>query len=204
MKKLFAAVAIVAALVTGSAHADVEIGKPAPDYTFKDISGVEHTISKLKGKIVVLEWSNPGCPFVHKFYDKSDMPHIQTEAKKNADVVWIAINSSGKDKEGYFANDEDAKKWVSDNKFAGDAYVLDTAGAFGKLYGAKTTPHMFVINKEGNVAYAGAIDSIKSPDSADIAKADNYVLQALTAIAAGKEPATTSTESYGCGVKYAD
>jgi peroxiredoxin len=204
MKKLFSALAIVGALITGAAHAGIEIGKPAPDFTFKDIAGVEHTLSGFKGKTVVLEWTNPGCPFVHKFYDKGDMPHIQAQAKTNPDVVWIAINSSAAGKEGHFASNEEAVKWATDNKFAGNAYVLDASGEFGKLYGAKVTPHMFVINAEGNVAYAGAIDSVKSPDPADIATADNYVLKTLEALAAGKAPEMTSTEPYGCGVKYAN
>ena len=185
-------------------QAGVEIGKPAPDYTFTDIGGTSHTLSKRKGRIVVLEWTNPGCPFVKKFYSNGDMQRIQREAKKNPDVLWFAINSSGKDKEGYFSSDEEASKDVAARQFAGDAYVRDPEGTFGKLYSAKVTPHMFVIDKEGNVAYAGAIDSIKSTDVADIAKADNYVLKAIEALAEGKKPKVSSTDAYGCGVKYAD
>ncbi len=205
MKKLFGSFVLLAALIAGPAFAGVEIGKTAPDYSFKDINGEEHSISDLDGKIVVLEWTNPNCPFVHKFYDQGDMPRIQAEAKKmSKDVYWIAINSSAKDKEGYFATDEEAKADVAARKYAGDIYVRDPEGKFGKLYGAKTTPHMFVIDEDNKVAYAGAIDSIKSPDQPDIAKADNYVLAAVKALVAGKQPKVGSTESYGCGVKYND
>jgi peroxiredoxin len=202
MKKIFAAIAVTALLLTGQAFAGVEIGKPAPDFTFKDVMGMEHKVSDFKGRILVLEWTNPECPFVHKFYDKGDMPRIQALAKATPDVAWIAINSSGEKKEGHFASDEEAKKSLEKVKFAGDAYVRDPSGEFGKAYGAKTTPHMFVIDKEGNVAYAGAIDSIKSADSEDIAKADNYVLKAIEALVKGEKPAVASTDAYGCGVKY--
>lgn len=205
MKKFFACLTLLTAFAAAPAFAGVEIGKPAPDYTFKDISGAEHSISDMKGKIVVLEWTNPHCPFVHKFYDQGDMPRIQAEAKKiSDDVYWIAINSSAKDKEGFIATDEDAQKDVTARQYAGDIYVRDVKGTFGKLYGAKTTPHMFVIDEDGNVAYAGAIDSIKSPDQPDIAKADNYVLKAIEALEDGKKPEVSSTEAYGCGVKYAE
>jgi peroxiredoxin len=204
MKKFLAALAVAAAFTVAPAMAEVTIGQPAPDHSFKDVNGVEHSIAGFKGKTVVLEWTNPGCPFVKKYYDKGDMQRVQGEAKANPDLVWVAINSSADGKEGSFASDEEAKKAVTEAGFKGDAYVRDNSGAFGKLYGAKTTPHMFVIDKDGNVAYAGAIDSIKSADQADIAKADNHVLKALEALAKGEKPAVSSTEPYGCGVKYAD
>lgn len=204
MKKLLSALAIIGALITGSAHAGVEIGKPAPDFTFKDITGAEHTLSKFKGKTVVLEWTNPGCPFVVKFYKDGHMQKFQEQAKQDPNVVWIAINSSAEGKEGYFASDEEAQKAITEKGFKGTAYVRDPSGAFGKAFGAQVTPHMFVINAEGNVAYAGAIDSIKSADSADIEKADNYVMNALASLAKNEAVAVTSTEPYGCSVKYAN
>ena len=203
MKKILLAVAMLGFLFTGSANAAVEVGKAAPDFKFTDINGAEHSIAGFKGKTVVLEWTNPGCPFVVKFYKNGDMPKIQTQALADPNVVWISINSSAEGKEGSLTIDE-AKKEVADKGFKSTAYVIDKSGEFGKLYGAKTTPHMFVIDKDGNVAYQGAIDSIKSFDTEDIAKADNYVLKALESLAKGEKPAVTSTESYGCSVKYAE
>lgn len=203
MKKLFAAAFLAFGLLTGGVVHAAEIGKIAPDYTFTDIEGHSHTISKFKGKTVVLEWTNPGCPFVKKFYNAGEMQRVQKLALADKDVVWISINSSAEGKEGHL-DAAGAKKYITDHKTHATAYVLDPTGAFGKLYGAKTTPHMFVIDKDGKLAYQGAIDSIKGFDAADIAKADNYVLKALAALKAGKQPNPASTESYGCSVKYAD
>ena len=202
MKKLFTAAFVALALLSGSAHA-VEVGKAAPDYTFKDINGAEHSIAKFKGKTVVLEWTNPGCPFVKKFYNANEMQRLQKQAVADPSVVWISINSSAPGKEGNL-NAQEAQKYINDNKAAQTAYVLDPSGAFGKLYGAKTTPHMFVIDKEGTLVYQGAIDSIKGFDPAEIPQATNYIVEALTALKAGKKPATTSSQPYGCSVKYAD
>ena len=202
MKKFLAAAVIALGLLTGNAYA-IESGKPAPDYTFKDIDGNSHTLSKLKGKTVILEWTNPGCPFVKKFYEANEMQRVQQVALKEENVVWFSINSSAIGKEGNL-DEAAAKKYVADHKVNSSAYVLDPTGAFGKLYGAKTTPHLFVINPEGTLVYQGAIDSIKGFDPADIAKADNYVLKTLEALKQGKTPDPASTESYGCSVKYAD
>ena len=206
MKKLLSltlgAAFIAFGLLIGSAQA-AETGKTAPDYSFTDIDGNAHKISGFKGKTVILEWTNPGCPFVKKFYDANEMQRVQNEVLKDKDIVWISINSSAKGKEGNL-DEAAAKKYIADHKAAPTAYVLDASGEFGKLYGAKTTPHMFVIDKNGKLVYQGAIDSIKGFDPADIAKADNYVLKTLEALKAGKAPAVSSTEPYGCGVKYAD
>lgn len=204
MKKLLSAFAVVAALAVSPAFAAVEAGKAAPEFAFKDIKGTEHKISGFKGKTLVLEWTNPGCPFVKKFYNGGDMQKFQSEALKDSNVVWVSVNSSADGKEGSFKDDAEAQKFVTDNKVASTAYVRDNSGAFGKLYDAKTTPYFVIVNKDGNVAYAGAIDSIKSTDAADIVKADNYVTAALASLAKGETPKTQSTESYGCGVKYAD
>ena len=203
MTKFFASLMLVFGLMIGSAHAAVEVGSPAPDFKFKDISGAEHSIAGFKGKTVVLEWTNPGCPFVKKFYNAGEMQRVQSEARKDKNVVWVSVNSSAEGKEG-FVTDAEAKKYIADNKAHQTAYVRDPSGEFGKLYGAKTTPHMFVINKDGVVVYQGAIDSIKSFDADDIRKADNYVLKTLTALKDGKKVEPSSTESYGCSVKYKD
>jgi peroxiredoxin len=187
-----------------NAQAQVITGEAAPDYTFSDINGTSHSISEFKGKIVVLEWTNPGCPFVKKWYSKGDMQNLQKTLVEDPNVIWVAINSSGKGKEGYVASDVEMKKWTTEVKFAGTAYVRDPEGTFGHLYGAKTTPHMFVIDQDGKVAYQGAIDNIPTPDQADIAKAENYVAKAVLAVRGGVAPKTVNTPSYGCSVKYAD
>lgn len=202
MKKILSAFAFAALIGLSAAHAEIATGKAAPDHTFTDIKGVEHSINGFKGKTVVLEWHNPGCPFVKKFYDANAMQKTQSTALTDKDVVWVAVNSSAEGKEGYFASDKEAQAWLDKSGFKGTAYVRDASGELGRLYGAKTTPHMFVINKDGVLAYQGAIDSIKSVDAGDIAKADNYVLKALDAVKAGNTPKVTSTEPYGCGVKY--
>ena len=204
MKKILLALAFAGVLLTGAARAEVETGKAAPDFSFTDSSGAAHKLSDFKGKTVVLEWTNPGCPFVKKFYGAKAMQKFQTTKFKGLDIVWVAINSSAKGKEGFLENDADAQKWTKENGFNGTYYTRDVTGVIGKAYGAKTTPHMFVIDKDGVLQYQGAIDSIKSPDAADITKADNYVLSALKALSEGAKPAVTSSEPYGCGVKYGD
>jgi peroxiredoxin len=207
LKKLYLGVVLGVLALSPIAHAQtapVIVGETAPDYTFTDINGKQHSISGLKGKMVVLEWTNPGCPFVKKYYSKGDMQTLQANSTKAGDTVWIAVNSSGDGKEGYLASDADFKKLIAEQKSHATYYVRDPKGTFGKLYGAKTTPHMFVIDKNGVLAYQGAIDNIKSPDQADIAKATPYVTDALNALRKGDKVAMTTTQSYGCGVKYAD
>jgi len=203
MKKFLIAAMLAFAFLAPQANAAVEIGKAAPNHTFKDIAGKEHSIAGFKGKTVVLEWTNPGCPFVRKFYGAGEMQRVQSVALKDKNVVWISINSSAEGKEGNLTNDT-AKKWIAEQKSNTSAYVLDASGEFGNLYGAKTTPHLFVIDKAGIVQYQGAIDSIKSADSDDIKKADNYVLKALAALKDGSKVEPSSTQPYGCSVKYAD
>jgi peroxiredoxin len=203
MKKLLSAAFLAFALLTGNAHAAVEIGKPAPDYSFKDVNGKDWSIAKLKGKTIVLEWTNPGCPFVQAFYKSGEMQRQQQKAIGDSNLVWISINSSAQGKEGAI-DAQQAKDWMTEQQSHASAYVLDPTGAFGKAYGAKTTPHVFVIDKNGLVQYQGAINSIRSLEPEDIKKADNYVLDTLLALKKGTAPKVTSTQSYGCSVKYAD
>lgn len=204
-KSLCLAVTCGIALMAGSAHAQAPIvGSPAPDYAYTDTNGAKHTISGYKGKVVVLEWTNPGCPFVKKYYSKGDMQKIQSNALKDPNVVWVSINSSGEGKEGYLATDADAKTWLSEQKASPTSYVRDPSGAFGKLYGAKTTPHMFVIDKDGNLAYQGGIDNLPSPNQDDIVKAIPYIPQVLEALRNGRTPTVQNSPPYGCGVKYAE
>jgi peroxiredoxin len=185
-----------------AAAATPVIGKAAPDFNGTDvISGKPVKLSELKGKTVVVEWNNFKCPFVKKFYSVGAMQKLQANAVKDG-VVWISINSSAKGKEGNLATAKVAKETLEANHSAASHYLLDAEGTIGQAYEAKTTPHMFVIDKEGTLVYMGAIDDKPSADSADIASATNYVSEALTALKKGKAVKTASTQSYGCFVKY--
>lgn len=196
---LLAAALAVAALIP-RAHAAAEIGKPAPDFTLTDIDGKTHKLSDYKGKTVVLEWVNPECPIVVKHYSSGNMPATQKAATADG-VVWLAINSGSAGAQGDF-NQAQVASWLKANHAAPTAYFRDTDGKVGRLYAAKTTPHMFVITKDGTLVYDGAIDSIRSADVADIPKATNYVNAALAAVKAGKPVEKSATQPYGCTVKY--
>ncbi len=174
-------------------HAHAEVGKPAPEFTLKDVDGKEHKLADLKGKIVVLEWINYQCPVVNRCYAANIMSN--TLAKfKDKPVVWLAIDSS------HFCEDkvDDIRKWVKEKKIERPV-LLDAAGKVGHLYRARTTPHMFVIDKKGVLAYAGAIDN--DPYGREDNKR-NYVEEALTGLLNGSTVATATTRSYGCTVKY--
>jgi peroxiredoxin len=189
---LFAAVAI--------AHAEVEIGKPAPDFTLTDCSGKKVSLSDFKGKVVVLEWVNHGCPFVVKHYGSGNMQKLQADAVAKG-VAWLSICSSAPGKQGHATPSDSAKK-CAETQSAATAYLIDESGEVGKQYGAKRTPEMYVIDANGVLAYHGAIDDKKSVDPGDIASAKNYVTAALDEILAGKPVSTPKTEAYGCSVKY--
>ena len=186
--------------VPAIAFAAVEPGKPAPAFTAKDIAGVEHSIAGHKGKIIVLEWHNEGCPFVVKHYDSKNMQGLQSAAVKDG-VVWLTVNSSAEGKQGYATPDE-AKAIAAAAKAAPAAIVLDASGEIGRAYDARTTPHMFVIDGAGTLVYAGAIDDKPTADAADIPGATNYVLAALEDVKNGRPVATPESEPYGCSVKY--
>lgn len=178
----------------------VGVGKSAPNFTLTDTYGKSHSLSDFKGKFVVLEWVNFGCPFVVKHYGSNNMQSLQKKyTAKN--VVWLSINSSAQGKEGYFTADEVNTK-IKEQKGAATHYLLDTDGKVGKMFDAKTTPHMFVIDPSGKLIYAGAIDDKASTDQADVKTAKNYVSQALDEAMAGKEVSTKSVKAYGCKVKY--
>lgn len=193
--------AMLAIIVVMPARAAVEIGKPAPAITATDINGNAFDLSAHKGKIVVLEWFNKGCPYVQKHYDGGNMQKLQTQAKADG-IEWVTIISSAEGQQGYVTADE-AKTDFGTYKSEQSAILLDPQGTIGKAYDAKTTPHMFVIDAQGNLAYAGAIDSNSSANPATIADAENYVTEALNALKAGEAVKTTTTTPYGCGVKYA-
>lgn len=175
-------------------------GAMAPDFTLTDAAGKSHTLSSYKGKWVVLEWVNYDCPFVKKHYGSGNMQKLQ-KAALDKGAVWLSINSSAPGKQGHFEGAALTKR-IADEKAVPAAYLIDADGKVGKEYKAKTTPAMFVINPEGKVVYAGAIDDKSSTDKEDVATAKNYVTAALDAGIAGKAVETASTQSYGCGVKY--
>lgn len=192
----------LACLLAGlvSLNAGVKNGEAAPDFQLPDSKGETHSLSQYKGKTVVLEWTNHQCPFVKKFYKNGDMQALQSKYT-GKDVVWLSIISSAEGKQGYLTA-EKADALIQSKKIKATAKLLDPSGKVGKLYGAKTTPHMFVVDPEGKVVYQGAIDSIRSTSAADVAKADNYVADALEAVLAGNPIAQAKTRPYGCSVKY--
>jgi len=191
---------VVFFLVTSNAVLAVNPGQPAPDFTLSDLSGKPVKLSDLKGKFVVLEWVNPECPYVQKHYDSANMQTLQKEfgAKQ---VAWLAINST---REGHaeFKSPQQMAGWMKEKGGAPAATLLDRDSKVGKLYGAVTTPHMYVIDTKGTLVYVGAIDDKRSTNPADVKTAKNYVRVALGESMAGKAVSTASTSPYGCTVKY--
>ncbi len=178
---------------------EAKIGESAPDFTLKNLDGVEVKLADHLDKTIVLEWTNYECPFVKKFYVKGDMPGLQ---KKYTDkgVVWLTISSGPEGKQGNYTASEYKTK-AAEHGDASTHILLDRDGKVGKAYGASNTPHMFVISN-GKLVYDGAIDSNRSPKQADIADAENYVSKALDEVLAGKPVTKPKTKPYGCGVKY--
>ena len=183
------------------ARAAANVGDVAPDFTLTDLAGKTHHLADYKGKIVVLEWNNPDCPFVHKHYDSGNIPALQRKATADG-VIWLTINSGAADQEGGSYSVAQLQAYLQKANAAPTAYLRDGDGRVGHLYGAKTTPHLFVISADGKLAYAGAIDSVRSADAGDIPAAKNYVVAALADLKAGRPVATPVTRPYGCGVKY--
>lgn len=181
-------------------YATVKVNDAAPNFKLPAVQQATVSLSDYKGKYVVLEWTNYECPFVKKHYNSHNMQTLQSEYTKKG-VVWISINSSAKGKQGNFSKDEWLKQIEEQNSNA-TVVALDEDGKVGKLYGAKTTPTMVVINPNGKVIYKGAIDDKATFDSEDIATAKNYVRAALDESMAGKKVTVAETESYGCSVKY--
>lgn len=180
--------------------AALETGKSAPNFSLTDIQGSTVTLEKFKGKTVVLEWINHGCPFVKKHYESGNMQALQKEFTAKG-VVWLSICSSAKGKQGHMSP-EDWRKIEKDKGGAASAILLDESGTVGTLYGAKTTPHMFIIDPAGLLIYQGAIDNVPSADTADVKGATNFVRAALNEALAGKPVSFADTKPYGCGVKY--
>jgi peroxiredoxin len=188
------------ALAAGTALAAPEVGQPAPAFTLTDSNGQSHNLADFKGKFVVLEWLNHGCPFVKKHYDSNNMQKLQKEYT-GKDVVWLSIVSSAPGKQGHMspAKTNQAKE---EKGSAATAILIDEDGTVGQLYGAKVTPELYVINPEGDLIYSGAIDDKKSVDPADVEGATNYVKRALDEALAGQPVSAPKTEPYGCSVKY--
>jgi hypothetical protein len=196
-KSLLAAVALGAAFMLNNSQAAVASGQPAPDFTVTDLDGKTHRLADYRGRVVVLEWLNPGCPFVVRHYKSGNMQGTQKAAATDR-AVWLQVNSGS-------IGDLDAAKsveWQTKQGVTATAYIRDVTGKLGRLFDAKTTPHLFVIGKDGTLVYQGAIDDQPNASVTNTTSAHNYVKAALAALRAGKPVETTSTPSYGCGVKY--
>lgn len=201
MSKLLQSIAAVATLSFSlSAIAVPAINESAPGFTAMDSNGKEVSLKDFAGKKVILEWTNDQCPFVQKHYDSGNMQSLQKQYPDD-DVVWLSVISSAEGKQGY-VDGAGANKLTKDRDAAPDYVLLDPDGKIGKLYGAKTTPHMYIVDEEGELKYMGAIDSIRSADTSDIPKATNYVSVAMMELASGKEVSSPITQAYGCSIKY--
>ncbi|MCI4665064.1 MAG: redoxin family protein [Neomegalonema sp.] len=191
---------LIVAVGAATALAAPEVGSPAPAFVGAGSKGEAVDLTALKGKRVVLEWTNHDCPFVRKHYSGGNMQSLQKRAAE-AGVVWISIISSAPGRQGHVSADR-ANELTVTRKAAPAHVVLDPSGKIGRLYGARTTPHMFVIDEKGALVFKGGIDSIPSANPADIKSATNYVAAALDALAAGGLPKVASARPYGCSVKY--
>ena len=188
-----------AAAMALSVHA-ASVGAAAPDFTLPDSNGKTHGLSEYKGRTVVLEWNNPECPFVQKHYSSGNIPKQQADATA-AGVVWLTINSAADGKQGR-VDGAAANAFLAQYHAKPTAYLIDADGKTGHAYGAKTTPHLYVIDGSGVLRYMGGIDSIASTDKEDLAKATQYVPQVLAELKAAKPVSVATSQPYGCSVKY--
>jgi peroxiredoxin len=190
---------IVALLFIVSAYAQ-KVGDPAPEFQATDSHGQVHKLSEYRGKFVVLEWHNNGCPYTRKHYESGNMERLQREWTARG-VVWFTVISSAPGEQGYVTAQQE-NDYLARMNASPTAALLDPQGEVGRLYAAKTTPHMFIINPAGVLIYDGAIDNKATTDQADIAIAKNYVSQALEEAMAGKPVSIPTSRPYGCSVKY--
>ena len=186
--------------VASPALAELPVGKAAPDFRLPDANGRVVSLADFRGKTVVLEWNNPECPTVKKHYESGNMQKTQAVAAADG-VVWLTINSSAEGNQGYMTPAE-AKAFAASQESRRTAYLLDPKGEVGRTYGAKTTPHMYVVNASGTLVYNGGIDDRPTQDKADIAGARNHILAALSELKAGKPVSVATSRPYGCSVKY--
>ena len=183
-----------------TAQAGVSVAQPAPDFTGIDSNGGTHSLNQYRGKTVVLEWTNHDCPYVRKHYQSGNMQKLQKAATSDG-IVWLSIISSAPGKQGHVSGAE-ANALTSQRNASPSAVILDEKGDIGRLYGAKTTPHMYIIDPKGTLVYMGGIDSIPSSNQADIDRATNYVSAALQSLKEGQVITDNVTRPYGCSVKY--
>jgi AhpC/TSA family len=195
-----ATLALAATVATAAAFASATVGQPAPAFTAVDTAGKTVSLADFKGRHVVLEWVNPGCPYVVKHYGSGNMQGTQREATGKG-VVWLSVNSTAMDA-GDYRKPADMAAWMQQQKAAPTATLMDADGKVGRAYGARTTPHLYVIDPAGRLIYAGGIDNKPSSNPADIASATNHVKVALAEALAGKPVSTPATRPYGCSVKY--
>jgi peroxiredoxin len=189
------------AVTTGLSFAETEVGKPAPNFSLSDTNGKTHSLADFKGKFVVLEWYQPDCPFVGKHYKSGNMQALQKEYTAKG-VAWLSIDSSAPGEQGNYPGTK-LNEIATQDKAARTALLVDPTGDVGRLYGAQTTPDMYIIDPSGILVYKGAIDNKRSTDLADVKMATNYVKVALEAVMNGKSVSPTTTRPYGCSVKYA-
>jgi peroxiredoxin len=189
-------------LLPFSAALAARVGEPAPDFTATDSNGQVHKLSEYKGKFVVLEWTNRGCPYTQKHYNSGNMQKLQREWTSRG-VIWLTVVSSAPGKQGYVTAAEE-NAYLKQVNAAPTAVLMDPNGALGHLYDAKTTPDIFIIGPQGTLIYSGAIDDKPTTDVADVSTAKNYVTAALDEATAGKTVAVSTSRPYGCSVKYAD
>ena len=198
-RRFFVALAAASAIAAPAAAAPV-VGQAAPDFRAVDADGKTRSLAEFRGKTVVLEWTNNGCPYVQKHYNSGNMQGLQKQATHDG-VVWLTVISSAPRTQGYLSGAQ-AKAWKAKAGAASSAVLLDGSGAVGRAYDAKTTPHMYVIDKTGRLVYMGGIDDKASSDPASLKTATNYVTAALADVKAGRPVATAVTRPYGCSVKY--
>ena len=191
---------LLVSIGTAVCWAEAQVGRPAPDFALTDTDGQARSLAGLKGRYVVLEWSNHECPFTRKHYTSGNMQRLQ-QRYTGQGVVWLTVVSSAAGKQGHVTAAQ-ANGIRTERGDRSTAMLLDSEGRVGRLYGAKTTPHLFIVNPAGILIYAGAIDDTPSADPADTATAKNYVQQALDEALAGKPVSVQETKPYGCSVKY--
>jgi peroxiredoxin len=188
------------AFAAANADASATVGQAAPAFTLKDSNGKAVNLADFKGKTVVLEWHNSECPFVKKHYDSANMQGLQSKYGQDG-VVWLSVNSTETGHSDYKKPDQ-VNAILKSAKATPTAYLMDESGATGKAYGAKTTPHMYVINPQGTLVYAGGIDDKRSTNPADVKTAKNFVSSALDEMKAGKAVSVATSTPYGCSIKY--